>query len=64
MQYKSCKTFITKQVDYDLEYCRTDWSSLVNYVAFYCQAGPQDAHGGNCVAADQRWFVQIQSSSG
>ncbi|KAF9461656.1 hypothetical protein BDZ94DRAFT_1310408 [Collybia nuda] len=33
------------------------WASLADIIAFSCQA-PQNAHGGNCVAADQRWLVQ------
>ncbi|KAI0058189.1 hypothetical protein BV25DRAFT_1811135 [Artomyces pyxidatus] len=61
MKYNSCETFITSQVDYAIQYCRNDWSSLVNYIAFNCQS-TQNAHGGNCVASDQRWFVQVQHS--
>ncbi|KAI5981202.1 hypothetical protein EDD15DRAFT_2336753 [Pisolithus albus] len=32
-------------------------SSVVEYVAFNCQS-QQNAHGGNCVASDQSWFIQ------
>ncbi|EGN94730.1 hypothetical protein SERLA73DRAFT_143588 [Serpula lacrymans var. lacrymans S7.3] len=62
MQYQSCETFFIDQASYNLTYCRTDWSSLVNYIAFNCQA-TQNAHGGNCVASDQTWFVQVQTST-
>ncbi|KAI0040288.1 hypothetical protein FA95DRAFT_1585074 [Auriscalpium vulgare] len=61
MQYQSCKTFIVNQTNSTLQYCRTDWSSLVNWLATDCQS-TQNAHGGNCVASDQRWFVQVQHS--
>ncbi|KAF8898026.1 hypothetical protein CPB84DRAFT_1781176 [Gymnopilus junonius] len=61
MQYRSCKTFFINQDAQNLEYCRTDWSSLIDWLAFNCQA-TQNAHGGNCVAVDQRWFVQVQTS--
>ncbi|KAI0058186.1 hypothetical protein BV25DRAFT_1841173 [Artomyces pyxidatus] len=61
MKYNSCETFITSQVTYPLQYCRNDWSTLVNYIAVNCQS-TENAHGGNCVAADQRWFIQVQHS--
>ncbi|KAI0311626.1 hypothetical protein OF83DRAFT_1068480 [Amylostereum chailletii] len=61
MQYQSCKTFILNQAGTPLQYCRTAWSELTNYLAQNCQA-TQNAHGGNCVADDQRWFVQVQHS--
>ncbi|THH14083.1 hypothetical protein EW146_g6216 [Bondarzewia mesenterica] len=56
-----CETFIVNQAGIPLQYCRTDWSALVDYIAFNCQS-TQNAHGGDCVAADQRWFVQVQHS--
>jgi hypothetical protein len=59
MQYISCKTFFVNQDLVPLEYCRTDWASLIDFVAPNCQA-TQNAHGGNCVAVDQSWFVQVQ----
>ncbi|KAF9526787.1 hypothetical protein CPB83DRAFT_794296 [Crepidotus variabilis] len=62
MTYRSCKTFFTNQDLGPLEYCRTDWADLVDYVAFNCQA-TQNAHGGNCIATDQRWFVQVQTAT-
>jgi len=61
MQYASCKTFFLNQFSGPLEYCRTDWAALVNDLAFGCQA-TQNAHGGNCVASNQEWFVQVQHS--
>ncbi|TDL22431.1 hypothetical protein BD410DRAFT_803572 [Rickenella mellea] len=59
MSFRSCKTFMVDQTPNTLSYCRTDWSALVDFIAFNCQS-TQNAHGGNCVAADQRWFVQIR----
>ena len=32
-------------------------SQLVDYISLNCQA-TQNAHGGLCVANDQRWYVQ------
>ncbi|TFY83662.1 hypothetical protein EWM64_g343 [Hericium alpestre] len=61
MTYASCESFIVNQTNDTLQYCRTDWSSLVDYIAPNCQA-TQNAHGGNCVASDGRWFVQVQHS--
>ncbi|KAI0032446.1 hypothetical protein K488DRAFT_49945 [Vararia minispora EC-137] len=59
MQYSTCKALFVDQAGVALQYCRSDFSSLVEYLAFNCQA-QQNAHGGNCVATDQRWFVQVQ----
>ncbi|KAG7095314.1 hypothetical protein E1B28_006079 [Marasmius oreades] len=61
MTFRSCKTFFVNHDLGDLAYCRTDWADVLDFVAFNCQA-PQNAHGGNCVAADQRWFIQAQHS--
>ncbi|KAF9043210.1 hypothetical protein BJ165DRAFT_230511 [Panaeolus papilionaceus] len=61
MQYRSCKTFFLNQAQGPLAYCRSDWASLVDSLAFNCQA-TQNAHGGNCVAQDGRWFVQLSQS--
>ena len=36
-------------------------STLTNFLATNCQA-QQNAHGGNCVANDKRWYVQVQHS--
>ncbi|PPQ71216.1 hypothetical protein CVT24_009997 [Panaeolus cyanescens] len=58
MQYRTCKTFFLNQDLGPLAYCRTDWAALIDWLAFNCQA-TQNAHGGNCVAKDQRWFVQL-----
>ncbi|KAF9563514.1 hypothetical protein CPC08DRAFT_599090, partial [Agrocybe pediades] len=58
LMFSSCKTFFLNQDLGPLAYCRTDWVRFTRRVlAFNCQA-TQNAHGGNCVAADQRWFVQ------
>ncbi|TFY81237.1 hypothetical protein EWM64_g2775 [Hericium alpestre] len=61
MTFRSCQTFIVNQTPNALTYCRTDWASLVDWIAPNCQA-TQNAHGGNCVARDQQWFVQVQHS--
>ncbi|KAF9239467.1 hypothetical protein BU15DRAFT_46676 [Melanogaster broomeanus] len=57
MQYATCETFFVDQASYNLTYCRSAWSDVVEYVAFNCQS-QQNAHGGNCVANDQSWFIQ------
>ncbi|PPQ90709.1 hypothetical protein CVT25_005017 [Psilocybe cyanescens] len=62
MQFRSCKTFFVNQDLGPLTYCRTDWAALIDWLAPTCQA-TQNAHGGNCVAADQRWFVHSPPSS-
>jgi len=62
MTYSTCETFIVDQAQTNLTYCRDDWASLTNYLAFNCQS-TQNAHGGNCVANDGRWFVQVQNST-
>ncbi|KAJ3508298.1 hypothetical protein NLJ89_g5837 [Agrocybe chaxingu] len=54
MQYRSCRTFFLNQDLQPLAYCRTDWAALIDWIAPNCQA-TQNAHGGNCVASDQRW---------
>ncbi|KAJ8081626.1 hypothetical protein PM082_007472 [Marasmius tenuissimus] len=59
MSFRSCKTFFVNQDLGPLAYCRNNWSSLVDIITGTCGAA-QNAHGGNCVAADQRWFVQVQ----
>jgi len=61
LQFQSCKTFFLNQADVALEYCSNDFGTLVNFIALNCQA-QQNAHGGNCVADDQLWFVQVQHS--
>ncbi|KAI0638716.1 hypothetical protein C8Q77DRAFT_1068999 [Trametes polyzona] len=61
MQFHSCTTYFLNQASTDLTYCRSDWSSLVTWLASDCNAA-NNAHGGLCVAADQRWYVQVQHS--
>jgi len=58
LKYNSCETFFLNQASGPLTYCRTDWAALIDFVAPNCQAA-QNAHGGNCVASDQSWFVQV-----
>ncbi|KAJ8082763.1 hypothetical protein PM082_008619 [Marasmius tenuissimus] len=57
MTFRSCKTFFVNQNLGDLAYCRTDWTDVLDFATLSCQA-TQNAHGSNCVATDQRWFVQ------
>ncbi|KAJ8501485.1 hypothetical protein ONZ51_g630 [Trametes cubensis] len=61
MQYGSCLTYFLNQDFTTLVYCRTEWSKLVNWLASDCDAS-NNAHGGLCVATDQRWYVQVQHS--
>ncbi|KAG0700052.1 hypothetical protein DFH29DRAFT_649884 [Suillus ampliporus] len=61
MQYSTCETFFVNQASYAETYCRTNWAGVVEYVAFNCQS-QQNAHGGNCVAPDQTWFIQVQTA--
>ncbi|KAF8908410.1 hypothetical protein CPB85DRAFT_1309351 [Mucidula mucida] len=61
MTYSSCKSFFVNQDLSPVIYCRTDWAGVLDWVAPNCQS-TQNAHGGNCVAADQRWFVQVEHS--
>ncbi|KAG7440326.1 uncharacterized protein BT62DRAFT_938141 [Guyanagaster necrorhizus] len=61
MTYNSCETFFANQADGVLEYCRTDWASVIDWVAPNCQS-TQNAHGGDCIASDQTWFIQVQHS--
>ncbi|RDB29934.1 hypothetical protein Hypma_013797 [Hypsizygus marmoreus] len=61
MTYRSCKSFFVNQDFGTVVFCRTNWADILDSVAFNCQA-PQNAHGGNCVATDQRYFIQAQHS--
>ncbi|KAF9526191.1 hypothetical protein CPB83DRAFT_858213 [Crepidotus variabilis] len=63
MQYRSCKTFFVNQDVQPLQFCRSQWAQIIDSLAFNCQA-TQNAHGGNCVADDQRWYIQVQSING
>jgi len=59
LMYSSCKTFFVNQDLGPVSFCRTNWASTIDSVAFNCQA-TQNAHGGNCVATDQTYFIQVQ----
>ncbi|EKM60168.1 uncharacterized protein PHACADRAFT_203435 [Phanerochaete carnosa HHB-10118-sp] len=61
MTYQSCESFMVNQDNVALTYCRTDWASILDNLAFNCQA-TQNAHGGLSVATDQEWFIQVQHS--
>lgn len=61
LTFRSCNTFFVNQAGIDLQYCRTDWSVLVNFLAQNCQA-QQNAQGGNCVASNHQWFIQVDHS--
>ncbi|KAF9557037.1 hypothetical protein CPC08DRAFT_710679 [Agrocybe pediades] len=61
LSFSSCTSFFLNQASTSLNYCRTDFASVIDFVAPNCQA-TQNAHGGNCVANDGRWFIQVQHS--
>ncbi|TFK70864.1 hypothetical protein BDN72DRAFT_838395 [Pluteus cervinus] len=62
MTYRSCLSFFVNQ-DFGPEvYCRTDFADVIDWVAPHCQSA-QNAHGGNCVASDQTWYIQVQNST-
>ncbi|KAF8067042.1 hypothetical protein FPV67DRAFT_1670500 [Lyophyllum atratum] len=61
LTYSSCKSFFVNQDLAPVAYCRTNWANTLDNVAVNCQA-TQNAHGGNCVATDQRYFIQVQHS--
>ncbi|EKM52844.1 uncharacterized protein PHACADRAFT_212053 [Phanerochaete carnosa HHB-10118-sp] len=61
MTYQSCESFMVNQDSVALTYCRTDWASILDNLAFNCQA-TQNAHGGLSVATNQEWFIQVQHS--
>ncbi|KAF7303610.1 hypothetical protein MIND_00590300 [Mycena indigotica] len=61
MQYATCLTFFVNQESVPIEYCRSDWASLVKFIAPNCQA-TQNAHGGLCLASNQQWFAQVNHS--
>ncbi|KAJ7143797.1 hypothetical protein C8R44DRAFT_602678, partial [Mycena epipterygia] len=57
MQFASCLSFFVNQDTVPIEYCRTDWATLIDFIAPNCQA-TQNAHGGLCIATNQQWFAQ------
>ncbi|KAF5327713.1 hypothetical protein D9619_004675 [Psilocybe cf. subviscida] len=59
LSFATCTSFFLNQATTSLNYCRTDFASLIDFIAPNCQA-TQNAHGGLCVANDGRWFVQVQ----
>ncbi|KAJ7807444.1 hypothetical protein B0H14DRAFT_2873134 [Mycena olivaceomarginata] len=61
IQFASCLSFFVNQDTAPIEYCRTDWANLIDFIAPNCQA-TQNAHGGLCVATNQQWFAQVQHS--
>ncbi|KAJ7878191.1 hypothetical protein B0H13DRAFT_2200397 [Mycena leptocephala] len=61
VQFASCLSFFVNQDTVPIEYCRTDWASLIDFIAPNCQA-TQNAHGGLCVATNQQWFAQVNHS--
>ncbi|RDX40110.1 hypothetical protein OH76DRAFT_1423903 [Lentinus brumalis] len=63
MQFGSCLTYFLNQSPGNLTYCENDWSTLVTWLAGDCNAA-HGAHGGLCVAQDQRWYIQVQNTSG
>ncbi|KAJ3928067.1 MAG: hypothetical protein NXY57DRAFT_1041924 [Lentinula lateritia] len=61
LTYSTCETFYVNQDPVEQSYCYSDWASIVDYIAPNCQS-TQNAHGGNCVADDQQWFIQVQTN--
>ncbi|RDB16892.1 hypothetical protein Hypma_002428 [Hypsizygus marmoreus] len=61
MTYRGCRSSFVNQDLGAVVYCRTNWADILDSLAFNCQT-PQNAHGGNCVATDQRYFIQAQHS--
>ncbi|KAJ3875002.1 hypothetical protein F5051DRAFT_73682 [Lentinula edodes] len=57
LTYSTCETFYVNQDPVEQSYCYSDWASIVDYIAPNCQS-TQNAHGGNCIADDQQWFIQ------
>ncbi|KDR73216.1 hypothetical protein GALMADRAFT_724973 [Galerina marginata CBS 339.88] len=61
LTFSSCTSFFLNQASTPLNYCRTDFANVIDFVAPNCQA-TQNAHGGLCLADDGRWFIQVQHS--
>ncbi|KAJ3991607.1 hypothetical protein F5050DRAFT_1124615 [Lentinula boryana] len=61
LTYSTCETFYVNQDPVEQSYCYSDWASIVDYIAPNCQS-TQNAHGGNCIAEDQQWFIQVQTN--
>ncbi|KAJ7907191.1 hypothetical protein B0H13DRAFT_2662491 [Mycena leptocephala] len=61
VQFASCLSFFVNQDTVPIEYCRTDWASLIDFIAPNCQS-TQNAHGGLCIATNQQWFAQVNHS--
>ncbi|KAJ7589147.1 hypothetical protein C8J56DRAFT_30803 [Mycena floridula] len=62
LTFATCTTFFVNQAPTStLDYCRTDFAAVADFVAPNCQA-TQNAHGGLCLANDQQWFVQVNHS--
>ncbi|KAJ3807399.1 hypothetical protein F5876DRAFT_79738 [Lentinula aff. lateritia] len=61
LTYATCESFYVNQDPTTQIYCRTDWAAVIDWVAPNCQS-TQNAHGGNCVATDQQFFIQVQHS--
>ncbi|KAJ4469727.1 hypothetical protein C8J55DRAFT_492020 [Lentinula edodes] len=61
LTYSTCETFYVNQDPVEQSYCYSDWASIVDYIAPNCQS-TQNAHGGNCIADDQQWFIQVQTN--
>lgn len=61
LQYRSCTSYMLIQADVTITYCRTDWAAIIDSIASTCLA-KENSHGGNCVATDGRWYIQVQHS--
>ncbi|KIK62142.1 hypothetical protein GYMLUDRAFT_42136 [Collybiopsis luxurians FD-317 M1] len=59
MNYSSCKAvFVNQNTQANETYCLSDWATVTDFIAPNCQA-TQNAHGGQCNAADGTWFIQV-----
>ncbi|KAF5382282.1 hypothetical protein D9757_008440 [Collybiopsis confluens] len=60
--YHSCKTvFVNQNTQADETYCLSDWATVTDFIAPNCQS-TQNAHGGQCNAADGTWFIEVAHS--
>ncbi|KAI0770905.1 hypothetical protein BD413DRAFT_69521 [Trametes elegans] len=58
LEHGSCKTYFFDLAATQLTYCYSEWDKLIKYLASTCNAA-HGASGGHCIAADERWMVQV-----
>jgi len=61
-KYSSCEAQFVNQDSSSIVYCCTDLANNINNLAWNCQS-TQNAHGGNCVATDQSYYIQVQAAA-